>query len=151
MDYFQKSQHEIEQHKLRLRQRLQQVSLEVSRLEQESNDVKRQLRALDQMYAGTEMGIGRLDSAMKTSPGLTEYVRSLMANSEVPLTAKQIHDSCVSAGITGKSRRNQLIAVHTVLKRLNLTVRTAYLDGRPTKQYLPRPSLMSNPKTQWRQ
>lgn len=141
MDY-QKAQHEIEQRRLELRNKQLEIALKQSQLEQARSAVEKELRGLDQMQAGTEIALGRLDAP--TPPGLTDYIRSLLVDTQTPLTARQIRDSCEAAGIKAASRRNLLIAVHTVLKRMDLHLRTTRLDGKAA--YLSRPTLISVPQ-----
>lgn len=139
---YQKAQHEIEQRRLELRNKQLEIALKQSQLEQEMSAVEKELRGLDQMQAGTEIALGRLDAP--TPLGLTDYIRSLLVNTQTPLTARQIRDSCEAVGIKAATRRNLLIAVHTVLKRMSLHLKTTHLDGHTA--YLSRPTLMSVPK-----
>ena len=117
----------------------------------QSAAAEQELRGLNQIHEGIEIAIGRLDAPRQAPPGLTEFVRSLMANTEVPLTAKQILDSREAVGITGTSRRKLVISLHTVLKRIGLSVKKSYVDGRQVAYYLPRRSLLSIPKRRQRQ
>jgi hypothetical protein len=147
MDYRNK-RHEFEKRRAELQLQLFDISAKKRLLDQQSAAAEQELRALDQILTAMEMAVGRIDAPTPSPPGLTEYVRSLMANTEVPLTAIQIRDSCVAVGIRGTSRRNFLISVHTVLKRLGLKVKERWEDGRQITYFLPRPSLLSAPKRQ---
>jgi hypothetical protein len=62
-----------------------------------------------------------------------------LSETDVPLTAMQIRDSCETVGIRASSRRNLLIAVYTTLKRMYLDVRTVKQNGRIA--YFPRQRL----------
>lgn len=138
MDY-RKAQHEIETRRFELRNRVSEIALQQSQLQREMSAVEKEICGLDQMHAGSEMALGRLDAP--TPPGLTDYIRSLLTDTPTPLTAMQIRDACEAVGIKAASRRNLLIAVHTALRRMDSHLRTTRLDGRLA--YLARPTLMS--------
>lgn len=141
-----KTQFEIGQRRLELKHQIEEISLQQSQLEQLKTTAKRELRGLDQMYAGTEIAIGSPDGHTPSAPGLTEYIRDVLANTQVALTARQVRDLCEAAEIKAASRKNLLISVHTILKRLDLYLKKVRLDGQLA--YLPRPTLKSIPRRQ---
>jgi hypothetical protein len=50
--------------------------------------------------------------------GITEEIRTVLRLTPVHLTATQIRDAILERGVRSKNRRNLLINVHTILRRI---------------------------------
>jgi hypothetical protein len=63
--------------------------------------------------------------------GLTAEIRKILGLSTVHLTAVQIRDSLVQRGFSKANPKNLLIAVHTVLGRIEKELDVAEREGKP--------------------
>ena len=138
MDYT-KTQVQIEARRLELLHKLSDLAAQRKRLDEEYDKIQRELIALIQMRTGAEIALGHVDVPRPPIPGLTEHIRSLLLASAVPLTPTQIRQSCEEVGIRAASRKNLLIAVHSILKRFGYDIRRVKLKGKAA--YVARPGL----------
>lgn len=142
MDY-QKTQEEIERKRKQLLRRMVELGEQQTHLDQELGRIAQELVGLEQMRTGTEVAVGHREPPPPRVPGLKEHVRKVLSETQYPLTATEIRDSCESVGIRASSPRNLLMSVYTTLKRMHLEVRTVRSGRR--QAYFPRPALRVAP------
>jgi hypothetical protein len=129
MNYAQSKQDAL-QEKENLLKRREAIAHERDRLDRENGEIERQLIGLDQVLEGLEF----LDSNIPPEiekPGFTEQIRRILQQTSLPLTAVEIRDSLLRAGIEHSTAKNLLISVHTVLGRLHSDLKKTEKDGKP--------------------
>jgi len=133
MDYH-RTQEDIEQREKEVGDRISEITALDRSLTAELASLTRELTALQQMRLAIEVAVGLRPAAETT---LAARVRTVMRETRVPLTPVQIRELCETAGIRGSSRKNQLIAIHAVLRRMRLReqVRVVRVAGKIA--YLP--------------
>jgi hypothetical protein len=105
-----------------------QLSAQLNRIEEELGTVEQMFIKLVRVRGAVEILVGGSELPASPAASLTEHVRKLVRESAVPLLATQIRDSCEAAGIKASSRKNLLIQVHTILKRMESDVRKVKID-----------------------
>lgn len=82
-----------------------------------------QRRAIDQRLAELSQTIGTLSKLLGLTPtvplGLTDAIRLAVHGAGLPMTPVEIRDRLIAIGFDMSKYRNELAAVHTILKRLN--------------------------------
>lgn len=138
MDYG-KTQVQIEARRQELFRKLSEIEKQRAHLDEEYEKAQRELLALIQMRSGAEIALGQAEVPCPPIPGLTEHIRNVLLASPVPLTPTDIRRSCLEVGIRGSSRKNLLIAVHSILKRFGYDVKRVQVKGKSA--YVARPGL----------
>lgn len=110
---------------------------------QELMRIAAELKGLEHMLAAIDIASGRRSPPAPPVPGLTDHIRKLLRETQVPLTASQIRDACAAAGVRASSSRSLLMSVYTVLKRHRADIRTVKRDG--ALAYFPRPGFRNFP------
>lgn len=82
---------------------------ELARLDAEATALRQTIAALAPL-------VGEVSSA-----GLTDAVRSILAQADEPLSASDIRDRLAALGFDMKSYSNPLATIHTILRRLTET------------------------------
>ena len=135
MDCRRLAQGEIERLREEVLRGRSELRSHLNQINQDLADLDSQLRVLDEMLA-----VSRREATPPPVPGLTAHIRNVLAETQSPLTARQIRESCEAVGIRASSKKNLSIAVYTILKRMRPDVRTVKgNDGRLA--YFPRPHL----------
>jgi hypothetical protein len=113
----------------KLLRRREEIVEEKNRLDRENGEIERQLVGLERVLEGLEFLSSDIPPEIAT-PGFTEEIRKTLQQASVPLTAIQIRDALLDAGIKHSSPKNLLISVHTVLGRLEDNLRKSEKDGK---------------------
>ena len=140
--HYKKIQEEIEKCQAEIAGRMVTLLKQRERLDAQISEIEKEISGLRQMRLGADVAAGRCDVPSQRAPGLKEHIRKLLSETETPLTAREIRDSCEEVGIMASSSRSLLMSVYTTLKRMHLEVRILKLDGRLA--YFPRPSLRAS-------
>lgn len=138
MDYG-KTQVQIEARRQELFRKLADIQMQRKHLDEEYEKAERELVALIHMRSGAEIALGQVEVPRPAVPGLTEHIRNVLLASPVPLSPTDIRNSCLEVGIRGSSRKNLLIAVHSILKRFGYDVKRVKMNGKTA--YVARPGL----------
>lgn len=128
MNYAQSRQDAIEMKERLLKQR-QDIASEKERLDRLNGDIERQLIGLERVLEGLEFLSSDIPPEIEQS-GFTEQIRKTLQQTNVPLTAVEIRDSLIAAGVKHSSPKNLLISVHTVLGRLKSDLKESEKDGK---------------------
>ena len=128
MNYAQSKQDAIQMKQELLKQR-EQIMQEKERLDRLNGEIERQLIGLEQVLEGLEFLDSNIPLDLET-PGFTEQIRRMLQETSVPLTAVQIRDSLIAAGVSQSPPKNLLISVHTVLGRLESNLKKTERDGK---------------------
>ena len=142
MDY-QKTLEDVQNRRRDLLVKMFELHQQRDRIDEELAKLDVEVRALDQMRAVTEIAAGRREEPAPRVPGLTEHVRKVLSETQLPLTAIEIRDSCQRAGIKAISKRNLLMAVYTTLKRMHSEIKTSDRNGR--QAFFPKAGFRATP------
>jgi hypothetical protein len=137
MDY-NKTRTEAEARKQSLLVRLKEIPSEKTKLDEEIDQIKRELIGIDQILDG----LAFMDSNIPPDfepVGFTDNVRKILSETLVPLVPTQIRDALEAKGITGSTSKNLLINVHKVLERIESELdKTTTTEGKTAyKRKLP--------------
>lgn len=143
MDY-NKTRSEAEAKKQSLVARLKEIPNEKKKLEEEMEQVKRELIGIDQILDGLSFMDSSIPPDFEPS-GFTDKVRKILSETPVPLLPTQIRDALEAKGVEGSSSKNLLINVHKVLERIESELattttkegKTAYKRKLPWTEYTP--------------
>jgi hypothetical protein len=98
--------------------RQKDIPKEKQKLDEEMEQIKRELIGIDQILDG----VAFMDSSIPTDfepEGFTDNVRKILSETTLPLVPTQIRDALEAKGIMGSSSKNLLINVHKVLERID--------------------------------
>ena len=112
-----------------LQSRQQDIAKEHKRLDDELEEVRRELIGLDQIIEGLDVVTTQNPPDLE-APGLSEHIRKTLQQTSVHLLPTQIRDACLAVGIKGSSMKNLLISVHNVLTRMEPSLDTAQIEGK---------------------
>jgi hypothetical protein len=133
MNYAHSQKEVLEQRDQLLKQR-QQIAEEKERLDRVNGEIERQLVGLDYMLDGLEFLSTDRPPELE-APGFTEQVRRVLQQTLEPLTAIEVRDSLLAAGVKHTSPRNLLISVHTVFGRIKSDLRESDKAGKPAYKW----------------
>jgi hypothetical protein len=103
--------------KQELSDRQQQIQSQRTVLDQESQNIQRELAGLDELLESIDL-MTNPDIPPDLEPlGFTDQIRVILQGASGPLTTKEIRSLLMAKGITGSSARNLLISVYTVITR----------------------------------
>jgi hypothetical protein len=97
--------------------RHEQIAKERTALNDEDNELKRELIGLDHILEGLEVVSSDIPPSFEAA-GFTDHIRKILTETPSPLLPTQIRDALQAHGITGSSPKNLLINVHKVLERI---------------------------------
>ncbi len=116
MDY-NKTRADAERRKAQLLERQQQIPQDKKKLDDELDQIKRQLIGIEQILDG--LAFMDSDTPPDFEPsGFTDSIRKILSETTLPLVPTQIRDALEAKGITGSTSKNLLINVHKVLERI---------------------------------
>lgn len=128
MDY-NKTREDAAKRKQELITRQEQIRTDKSKLDHEMEQIKLELIGLDQILEGLEY--------MESGPppdlepvGFTDKIKHILQTTNVHLLPTQIRDALMNLGETGSSMKNLLIAVHSILARLEPFLATKEVSGK---------------------
>src|SRR5580704_6524984 len=116
MDYS-KTRTEAEAKRQTLLSRQKEIPREKKKLDEEMEQIKRELIGLEQILDGLTF----MDSTITPDfepEGFTDTVRKILSETTVPLVPTQLRDALEAKGVTGSTSKNLLINVHKVLERI---------------------------------
>jgi hypothetical protein len=128
MDY-NKTRTEAEAKKQTLIARLKEIPLAKKRLDEEAEQIKRELIGIDQILDGLAFMDSSLPPDFEPS-GFTDNIRKILSETTVPLLPTQIRDALEMKGITGSTSKNLLINVHKVLERIESELDKTTREGK---------------------
>ena len=128
MNYAQ-SQQDATRMKEELLKRREEITLDKERLDRENGEIERQLIGLERVLEGLEFLSNDIPPEIE-QPGFTEEIRKILKQTNIPLTAVEIRDSLLEAGVKYSSAKTLLISVHTVLGRLKSDLKESEKDGK---------------------
>jgi hypothetical protein len=126
MNYAQSQQDAIRM-KEELLKRREELALEKERLDRVNGDIERQLIGLERVLEGLEFLSNDVPPEIE-QPGFTEQIRKILQQTRIPLTAVEIRDALLEAGVKHSSAKTLLISVHTVLGRLKSDLKESEKD-----------------------
>jgi hypothetical protein len=117
MDYNQ-TRTDAERRKAELLERQQQIPQEKKKLDEELEQIKRQLIGIEQIIDGLDFMDSNISPDFEPK-GFTDSVRKILSETPLHLVPTQIRDALEAKGITGTTSKNLLINVHKVLERID--------------------------------
>lgn len=114
---YDKTRDDAQRRKAELIERQQQIGEGKRHLNEEEEQIKRELIGLDQILDGLDFVSSDVPTDAEPT-GFTDTIRKILTRTSVPLVPTQIRDSLQARGFTGSSAKNLLINVHKVLDRI---------------------------------
>ncbi len=128
MNYAQ-SQQDAMKMRAQLLKRRQEIDVQKELLDKENGEIERQLIGLERVLEGLEFLSSDIPPEIEQA-GFTEQIRKMLMRTRAPLTAIEIRDALLAAGVKHKSAKTLLISVHTVLGRLRPDLKESEKDGK---------------------
>ena len=126
-----------------------EAKAELQRLQEERANFKRSLDECDKQIGALIQTINAIAPLVGDTPmdapateepetplGMTDCIRSILAETEDPLSAAEIRDRLEAMGLDMKSYSNPLATVHTVLRRLTESGEVETQDVEGMKKFM---------------